>query len=143
MLLALLLCAAPVEPLSSEQLARADGERLSAELAKVDAALLAVQPVPTGQVFSKAAERGGVFLAIGMIPGLAVGLLISGGGSVGSNDKLAVALGVPVIIGAGVGLVAFLGSLLEHLFVEAPERSAQRERLNAYRATLEARREQR
>ena len=141
MLLALLLCAAPVEPMSNEQLARADAERLTTELAKVDAALLSVQTVPLGQVFSKAAERGGVFLAIGMIPGLAVGLLISGGGSVGANDKLAVALATPVIIGAGVGLVAFIGSLLEHLFVEAPERSAQRERLTGYRATLEARRE--
>ena len=143
MLLALLLCAAPVEPMSTEQLARADAEQLSAEVAKVDAALLSVQPVPLRQVFGKAGERGGVFLAIGMIPGLAVGLLIAGGGSVGSNDKLAVALGTPVIIGAGVGLVAFIGSLLEHLFVEAPGRSAQRERLNGYRATLQARQEQR
>lgn len=142
MLLALLLCAAPVEPMSTEQLARADAEQLSAELARVDTALLSVQPVPLSQVFGKAGERGGVFLAIGMIPGLAVGLLIAGGGSVGTNDKLAVALGTPVIIGAGVGLVAFLGSLLEHLFVEAPARSAQRERLTGYRATLEARRQQ-
>ncbi len=143
MLLALLLCAAPVEPMSTEQLARADAEQLSAEVAKVDTALLSVQPVPLGQVFGKAGERGGVFLPIGMIPGPAVGLLIAGGGSVGSNDKLAVALGTPVIIGAGVGLVAFIGSLLEHLFVEAPTRSAQRERLTGYRATLQARQEQR
>jgi len=141
-LLALLLCAAPVEPMSSEQLARADSERLTAEIAKVDVALIAVQPVPLGQVFSKAGERGGVFLAIGLIPGLAVGLLLSGGGSVSANDKLAVALTTPVIIGAGVGLIAFIGSLLEHLFVAAPDRSAQRERLNGYRATLAARREQ-
>jgi hypothetical protein len=142
-LLALILCAAPLEPMSNEQLARADAERLSAELVKVDAALPFVQPVPLGQVFAKAGERGGVFLAIGMIPGLAVGLLVAAGGRIPVTDQLAVILATPVIIAAGVGLFAFVGSLLEHLFVEAPERSAQRERLNAYRATLEARREHR
>lgn len=123
-------------PLSSEQLARAEPAEVSAELQRVDAALLKVQPVPAGQVFSKAGERGGVFLAVGMIPGLAVGLLLSSGGSVGPNDKLAIALGVPVLVAAGVGLVAFIGSLLEYLFVEGPERSAQREQLTGYRAQL-------
>jgi hypothetical protein len=126
-------------PLSSEQLSRAEPETLTAELRRVDDALLKVQPVPTGQVFSKAAERGGVFLAVGMIPGLAVGLLISSGGSIGPSDKLAVALGTPVLVAAGVGLVAFIGSLLEYLFVEGPERRAERERLTSYRSELQRR----
>lgn len=123
-------------PLSAEQLARAEPETLTAELKRVDETLLKVQPLPTGQVFSKAAERGGVFLAVGMIPGLAVGLLISSGGSIGPNDKLAVALGTPVLVAAGVGLVAFIGSLLEYLFVDGPERTAERERLTNYRDQL-------
>lgn len=131
------LLAAP--PLSNEQLARAEPETLSAELGRVDAALLKVQPLPASQVFSKAGERGGVFLAVGMIPGLAVGLLLSSGGSIGPNDKLAVALGVPVLVAAGVGLVAFIGSLLEYAFVEGPERASERERLTSYRLALQRR----
>jgi len=125
--------------MSTEQLARADAARVASELERVDEALAAVQPVPTGQVFSKAGEHGGVFLALGMIPGLAVGLLISSGGSVPRNEQLAVALSVPVIIGAGIGLVAFVGALLEHLFVEAPARASQHERLTGYRRALELR----
>ncbi|MBE2252242.1 MAG: hypothetical protein IAE78_22090 [Myxococcus sp.] len=45
----------------------------------------------------------------------------------------------PVIIGAGIGLVAFVGALLEHLFVEAPARASQHERLTGYRRALELR----
>lgn len=126
-------------PFSTEQLARAEPEALTAELKRVDEALLKVQPVPASQVFSKAAERGGVFLAVGMIPGLAVGLLLSSGGSVPQGEKLAIALGTPVIVAAGVGLFAFVGSLFEYLFVEGPERTSERERLTAYRLELQRR----
>lgn len=139
MIATLLIKALLAAPLSNEQLARAEPQALTAELKRVDEALVKVQPVPAGQVFSKAGERGGVFLAVGMIPGLAVGLLLSSGGSVGPTDKLAVALGVPVLVAAGVGLVAFIGSLLEYLFVEGPERITERERLTAYRLELQRR----
>ncbi|MBM4783412.1 MAG: hypothetical protein GQE15_37520 [Archangiaceae bacterium] len=139
MISTLLLQVALAAPLSTEQMARAEPQTLTAELKRVDEALLKVQPVPAGQVFSKAGERGGIFLAVGMIPGLAVGLLLSSGGSIGTNDKLAVALGTPVLVAAGVGLVAFIGSLLEYVFVEGPERTSERERLTAYRLELQRR----
>ena len=136
MIATLLIGALLGAPLSAAELARAEPETIQAELTRVDAGLLKVQPVPPAQVFSKAGERGGVFLAVGMIPGLAVGLLISSGGSIGPSDKLAVALGTPVLVAAGVGLVAFIGSLLEYVFVDGPERTAERERLTAYRTEL-------